>query len=519
MFSLTHLPNKPGCYLFLNKHGSVIYIGKAKNLLKRVKSYQNKHDLDPKTEQLISQIHSVDFIITDTEVEAFILENTLIKKHQPKYNINLKDAKSYSYLRITDELYPRVIIARGKREKGLYFGPFVSAAERDYIIQFLKKTFHLRTCKRMPKKPCLRYHINLCDAPCINAISKEDYNQQIDMVKQILRGNIKEATEKTSLDMKTFSDKKQFEQALKKRNQLAALEHLKERQNMQRQKRYDEDIINYKIVDDNVYLMLFNVYKGTLTNKNDFVFFYREHFLEEFIAQYYSEHPIPKELIVPDHLDPSLQQFLSFQKKSNVRIIIPQRGEKKQLLRLVKKNIDTTFFAATKKITLLQQRLRLHDKPVVIECFDISHLSGTSTVGSMIQFRNGRPDKNNYRRFRIRTVDGIDDYKAIGEVVRRRYTRLLKENQTFPDLIIIDGGKGQLNAALSVLDDIGVTTPVISIAKRFEEIYLPGNIRPLRLKKDDVALQYMQQIRDEAHRFAITYNRLLRTKKVISSKQ
>ena len=518
MFTITHLPNKPGCYLFLDKEGNILYIGKAKNLRKRVKNYQKQNNLDPKTQHMIKQIQTVDYIVTDTEEEAFLLENTLIKKHQPKYNINLKDAKSYSYLRVTDEPFPRIIIARRKNEKGTYFGPFVSAADRDYILQFLKKTFHLRTCRRMPKKPCLRYHIHLCDAPCIGKISKEEYQQQIETAKQILKGNISHVTAQLTEEMNQFSHQKQYEQALRKRNQLVALTHLQERQNIERQKKYNEDIINYINVDENIYLMLFNVYKGTLTNKTDFVFSYHPGFLEEFIIQYYADHSLPKELILPEKIDESLHHFLSQQKGSKVKITIPQRGEKKQLLRLVKKNIDITFFAATKKINALQQRLRLHEKPIVIECFDISHLSGTSTVGSMVQFRNGKPDKTNYRRFRIRTVDGIDDVKAISEVVYRRYSRLLRENQSFPDLIIIDGGKGQLNSALSTLDEIGVTTPVISIAKRLEEIYFPGKIMPLTLKKNDIALHYIQEIRDEAHRFAIKYNRLLRTKKVITSK-
>ncbi len=518
MFPITHLPNKPGCYLFQDQHGTTLYIGKAKNLRKRVKNYQKQQQLDSKTQHMINHIHSVDYIVTDTEEEAFLLENTLIKKHQPKYNINLKDAKSYSYLRITEESYPRIVIARRKTEKGHYFGPFVSAAERDYILQFLKKTFHLRTCRRMPKKPCLRYHIHLCDAPCIGNISKDEYQQHINMAKYILKGNINKATKQLTQEMNQFSKQKQYEQALRRRNQLTALQHLQEKQHMERQKKYNEDIINYITVDDNIYIMLFNVYKGTLTNKNDFVFSNQPGFLEEFILQYYTDHPIPKELILPESISESLTDFLSKQRGSTVRITIPQRGEKKQLLRLVKKNIDITFFAATKKIAALQQRLRLHEQPVVIECFDISHLSGTSMVGSMVQFRNGKPDKNNYRRFRIRSVEGIDDTKAIAEVVRRRYTRLLREKKSFPHLIIIDGGKGQLNSALSTLDDIGLTTPVISIAKRLEEIYLPGRTMPLTLKKNDAALQYIQEIRDEAHRFAIKYNRLLRTKKVITSK-
>jgi excinuclease ABC subunit C len=253
-----------------------------------------------------------------------------------------------------------------------------------------------------------------------------------------------------------------------------------------------------------------------LTNKNEFVFASHDEFFEEFLLQYYADNPIPKELILPHSTDTTLIEFLQDQKGQKVLVTIPKRGEKKQLLDLVKTNIDITFFTGEKKIAALQQRIRLHEKPRVIECFDISHLSGTNMVGSMVQFRNGKPDKSNYRRFRIRSVENVDDTKAIREVVRRRYYRLLKENSSFPNLIIIDGGRGQLNSALSALDDLGLTIPVISIAKQFEELYIPGRPTPLQLQKKDIALQYVQEIRDEAHRFAISYNRLLRRKQVIS---
>lgn len=514
MFAIDHVPKKPGCYLFKDTVGHILYVGKAKNLLKRIQSYTKKDHLDEKTLHLVQKIAKVDVIITDTEVEALLLESTLIKKHQPRYNINLKDSKGYAYLRITSEEYPRLLIARGKQGKGQYFGPFVSGQERDYILQFLKKTFRLRTCKRLPKRPCLRYHIHLCDAPCINHISKTEYQKNIKQVELVLHGKIDEAVYELETAMKHFSEQQSFEQALTCRNQITALRHLQERQKVQRQKTYDEDIINYSIKQDTVYLILFNIYKGTLTNKHEFVFAHTPDFLEEFLVQYYVENPIPKELILPEEIDESIHSFLEQQKQQKVYVGVPKKGEKKQLLTLVLKNIEITFFAAIEKVNTLQQVLHLQEAPQVIECFDISHLSGTHTVGSMVQFRNGVPDKYNYRRFRIRTVEGIDDVKAIEEVVRRRYQRLQKENERFPDLIIIDGGKGQLQRAYHVLQELGVRIPIISLAKRLEEIYLPCIPIPLQLNKKNKALLFLQEIRDEAHRFAISYNRLLRKKEV-----
>lgn len=516
MFTIDHIPKKPGCYLFKNSKGVILYIGKAKDLKKRVTSYQNKKHHDPKTLSLLLQVSNVDFFVTDTEVEALVLENTLIKKHQPKYNIRLKDAKGYSYLKITNEPFPRVLITRQKQGKGIFIGPFISAQERDYILQFIRKTFQLRTCNRLPKKACLRYHIHLCKGPCINAISEEEYNGLIKHVKFILSGHINKAITSLENEMKNFASEEKYEHALERRNQIQALTHLQERQNMQREKRYNEDIINYMVQDDSMYVVIFNIYKGTLTNKQEYMFYASEDAFEEFLVQYYAENPIPKEIILPKQVSPAIPEYLSQMRKSKVQCIVPQKGEKKQLLKLVEKNIEITFFASSNKISSLQQKLRLHEKPSVIECFDISHLSGTSMVGSMVQFRNGKPDKNNYRRFRIRSVKGIDDVSAIGEVVRRRYKRLKEENQLYPNLIIIDGGKGQLNRAIEELDTLGIVIPIISIAKKFEEIYLPGKTMPITLQKKDKALQFIQEIRDEAHRFAISYNRLLRKKEMIT---
>jgi len=515
MLEIKNLPNEPGCYLFKDKNDKIIYVGKAKSLKKRVKSYFQKDDLDIKTQNMVKNIKSFDFVATDSEVEALILEDTLIKKHQPKYNIRLKDAKSHSYILLTDEEFPRAMIARRKIGSGRFYGPFVSATERDYILQFLKKTFLLRTCNKLPKKVCLRYHINLCEGPCVGLISKKDYNAKIKNVKLILSGKTDRVLKNLEQDMKSYSQNQQFEKAMNTRDQINAILHLNERQKMQREKTYNEDIINYQIKDDKVYLMVFNIYKGTLTNKNEFVFDYNADFLEEFIVQYYSDAPVPKELIVPVKISDSIAPFLKDKKGSKVIVTKPQKGEKKQLLDLVEKNIEITFFADIDKVTTLKNRLHLHESPDIIECFDISHLSGSSTVGSMVQFRFGKADKNNYRRFRIRSVIGIDDTAAIAEIVRRRYSRLKKEDSEFPNLIIIDGGKGQINFAYRELVKLGLKIPIISIAKQYEEIYFPTISEPLRLSKKDKALQFIQEVRDEAHRFAIKYNRLLRRKELI----
>ena len=516
MIDVDTLPMSPGCYLFKDDNDKIIYIGKAKNIKKRVKSYFQKECLDIKTQNLLKNIDSIEIIATDTEYEALILEDTLVKNHQPKYNIRLKDAKSFAYILLTKEDFPRVVLARNGSGIGKFYGPFVSGTEREFILRFLRKTFTLRTCKKLPKRACLRHHIKLCDAPCIDLISQDKYEKKIDNVKLVLSGKSKQLINNLNQEMKKASGSLEFEKALTIRNQLSAINHLNERQNMQRQKKYNEDIINYIIKDGKVYLILFNIYKGTLVNKNEFVFDFHDEFLDEFIVRYYSENTIPKEIIISEPISDSISEFLSQQKKSKVKIFVPKRGEKKQLLHLVLKNIDITFFSNTEKINELKKKLNLNETPTIIECFDISHISGTSTVGSMVQFRNGKPDKNNYRRFKIRTVEGIDDFAAISEVVRRRYCRLEKEDAELPNLIVIDGGKGQLNSAIHELNILDLKIPIISIAKKLEEIFIPGEANPVYLDKKDKALLFIREMRDESHRFAIKYNRLLRKKEMIA---
>ncbi|MFW6013819.1 MAG: excinuclease ABC subunit UvrC [Candidatus Nanoarchaeia archaeon] len=512
MFNYSELPEKPGCYIFKNKQGRIIYVGKAKSLKKRVASYFTKNDHEPKTQAMVCHINSFDYIVTNNEVEALVLENSLIKKNKPKYNINLKDSKKYAYLKLTSEVFPRIVVAREKGKNT--YGPFVSAQERDNILKNMKKTFRLRTCKKMPKRPCLRYHIKLCDAPCNGSINSEEYNQKIKKVTQILKGNVNSVINKLRKEIEMSSKELYFERAIEKRNQLEALQYLKERQNMDRQKKYDEDIINYLTVEGQVFLLLFNVYKGVLNNKQEFVFEHKEDFLREFIVQYYSEEKVPKELIIPENIDPRVKDYLSEKRGNAVKLTLPLKGQKKQLLELARKNVEIDFFGHINKVCELRDKLKLKKNPNIIEVFDISHISGSSTVASMVQFRNGKPNKSNYRRYKIKSVEGVDDFSSIAEVIRRRYKKLLEETKDLPDLIVVDGGKGQLSSAIEKLKELNLKIPAIALAKKDEEIYFPGSKYSLRLDGKDTALKFLQEMRDEAHRFAIKYSRLLHKKSI-----
>ncbi|MDD1699310.1 MAG: excinuclease ABC subunit UvrC [Methanoregula sp.] len=510
------LPENPGCYLFSDESCTVIYVGKAKNLKKRVTSYFQKTDRDPKTRNLIARIASVSVMVTNTETEAMLLENNLIKKHQPKYNIDLKDAKRFAYIELTREAFPRIGFARQMNTgDATYFGPFVSASERDAILRVIKRIFRLRSCRKLPKRACLRYHMKSCSAPCIGGISNEEYHTQVERATSLLKGKSNELLALLRAEMVTLSAAMEYERALVLRNQISAIEHLAERQHVERPKETDQDVIAYAIADDTVYLMVFSVVKGLLSGKQEYSFDNREDFFEEFLVQYYADRIPPSELILPHEVDEAFAGYLSEKKGRTVHMTVPKIGEKKKLLDLVKKNIGHVFLKNELKVKDLQTSLNLPDPPEVIECFDISHLSGTSMVGSMVQFRHGVPDKKNYRRFKIKTIEGIDDLAAVAEIVKRRYRRLIEEDSDLPDLIIIDGGKGQLTAAEEVLRELDLIIPVIAIAKRLEDIYIPGDMLPRRLDDKGMALHYIQEIRNEAHRFAIAYHKLLRGKKMM----
>jgi len=507
------IPLDPGCYIYRDNKGKVIYVGKAKSLKKRVRSYFQGRPMDPKTTLMVSEIASLDFFVTNTEIEAFVLENNLINKYKPKYNINLKDSHRYAYIQVTDEKYPRLLVARERTGEGNFYGPFVNAEDRDNIIKALRKSFGIRTCKRLRKRPCLRSHIGLCSAPCIGNISEEEYGKNMRSIERFLDGKVDDLIRDMNKEMILHSELNNFEKALILRNQVNALKVLKERQRVEMDKKYDEDIINYILDGDAVYLIVFNILHGVLDTKNEFVFPYMDGFFEDFITQFYSSNAIPREIIIPEELsDEAIAVFLKDRRRGPVKITIPKRGKKVELLELAKINIESKFLRYKLMMEDLKKRLRLPNLPNVIECIDISHLSGSYTVGSMVQFRQGKPDKSNYRRFKIRSIDGIDDFASIGEIVRRRYTRLKDKGERMPDLIIIDGGKGQLTSAYKELKSLGLKVPIISIAKRNEEIFVPGLKSPLNIPKRSMAMQLIENARDESHRFAINYHKLLRSK-------
>jgi len=514
MVETATLPRDPGCYLFRDGGGTILYIGKAKDIRKRAGSYFQRENPDPRIRAMVEKIASVDFLATDTEAEALLLENTLIKRHQPHYNIDLKDAKSFAYIMLTREEFPRIGISRRPSEEASFFGPFVSARDRDRVLRVVRKAFGLRTCRRLPKRACLRRQMGSCSAPCTGDISAADYGERVKRVEAILKGQSAGILKELRAEMEDRSRRKEFEQAMALRDQIQAVEHLSERQKVERPRGRDQDILSWVVSEGKVHLMVFSVHHGTLSEKEEFVFAPGPDFPEEFLVQYYGEKTPPAEVILPEAVEEPLREFLSRRRGSTVQVTVPERGEKRKLLDLVQRNLEHIFFGERLRLASLQEALHLPSLPSVIECFDISHLSGTATVGSMVRFTDGKPDKKHYRRFRIRTVLGIDDPAAIGEVVRRRYSRLTQEGSALPDLLIIDGGKGQLTAARSALAILGLAIPVIAIAKPEDEVHVPGRSSPLPLGKKDPASLLVRAIRDEAHRFAVAYHHLLRRKQV-----
>ncbi len=512
---ISKLPNEPGCYLYKNKKGTIIYIGKAKNLKKRVSSYFSKKILDSKTKALVENIEEVDFIVTNNEIEAFLLENNLIKKYKPKYNINLRDSKRYAFIEEVNDTYPMFKISRINKSKNKLYGPYVSAKLRDYLLDIINKTFQLRTCNRLPKKECLRYSLGICSAPCIGKITRENYFKDVDSARKVLLGKTDELIKNLEKEMKDYSSKKNYELALICRQKIESLKLLKEKQNVEKQKTYNEDIINFKILENKVYLLVFNINKGLLENKQEFIFEFNEEFFEEFLSRYYSENEVPSKIILPYDIEDGLKLYIQSKTNKKVKFIVPIKGELKNLLELVNKNIEISFFGKIEILKELAKVLNLPQIPYIIECFDISHLSGTNIVASMVQFRNGLPSKENYRKFKLKSVLQNDDFASMKEVIKRRYSKLILEHKEFPDLILIDGGKGQLNVALEVLNELNLKIPIISLAKRLEEIYLPNRENSILLGDKNKARLLLQQIRDEAHRFAINYNRLLRKKSLL----
>ncbi|OGF26617.1 excinuclease ABC subunit C [Candidatus Falkowbacteria bacterium RIFOXYC2_FULL_47_12] len=558
---IKNIVDKPGVYQFKDKSGNLLYIGKAKSLKKRVSSYFNKKTKEQenkKTSELVKKIKDIEVITTKNEVEAFLLEASLIRQNQPPYNIDLKSSSGrYAYLKITDEKFPRVIVARTAKDlkSGRLFGPYTSAQTRREAQYWANSILKLRTCKRLPKQACLLYHINLCSAPCINNISEQDYAANIKLAEKFLRGEVKELQEFLRADMKRLSSEQKYEQAKTRRDQILALEHLREKQNVDLPKGYDQDVINYVITPREMVVQMFNIVKGLVSGRKEFRFdltlariatrsvasgpnpspYQGEGEggeVSEFLRRYYENNEIPEEIILPRELadGEALAEYLSKVSGRKIIITVPQKGAKKELLNLLQQNLEISARVGNAVLMELQQALNLPAVPRVMEMFDISHTGGKEIVASMVQFTDGQPNKSGYRKFKIRTVKDNDDFASMREVVRRRYERLsskdaikersrtpLKGVRLLPDLIIVDGGRGQLSSALGVLQELGINVPLIALAKKNEEIYTVGKRFPVRLSKTSEALKLVQRIRDEAHRFAINFHRQRREKAFIKN--
>src|SRR3989344_7020315 len=512
-FPKKEIPSNPGVYLFKDKQSKIIYIGKAKNLKKRVSSYFQNKDHDQKTKELVLNVNDAQFIITDNEVEALILESRLIKENKPKYNIDLRQGERYAYIKITNEKFPRILTARKIDKQGKFYGPYTLGTQRATTVRAINKIFKIRTCKKLPKKECLLYHIGQCTAPCIGAISQQDYNTNVQNAKMLLDGKSNDLIKKIQSEMKIASDNTQFEYAKSLRDQIRAIQNISgQEQKFDLIKNYDQDIIGISSSLKEQTIAMFNVSKGVITKKRDFKFEGKQKYiLDSFLKAYYTKNNIPSEIVIP-YLpkDPAIISYLGAISSKKVHFNVPKKGDKLKLLRLAQKN---AYLNLTQSSSLqeLQDRLKLLEYPNIIECFDISTIQGKSTVGSMVYFKDQKPDKTNYRRFEIRSIESQDDFASMAEIVRRRYTRLLEEKKQLPNLIVIDGGKGQLHAALKELDKLNVQIDIIALAKRLEEIFIPGLSHSIRLEDNSKSLLLLRKIRDEAHRFAISYHRLKRS--------
>ncbi len=506
------IPPNPGVYLFRNAEGDIIYIGKAKSLRKRVSSYFMKKDHYARISLMVSRIASIDWVVVDNEIEALLLENNLIKKHSPKYNIDLKDSKTFAYIKLTDEKFPRILSTRKVVPGGKYFGPYVDGFARIQLTNLAVQLYKVRTCRTLPKKACLNYHIGICTAPCIGNVSAEEYSLQVLGASDFLKGERSGAISQLKAEMKQASSELKFEKALEKRRQIEAIGRLDERQKVELVKRYDQDVLALVRNGDKCLIEMFAISKGVISGKKEFAFDFHEGLFEEFLTRYYSANRVPNEIIVNLAFWDSgeerevLEKYLSGLRGVKVEINLPQKGEKLGLVRLAEKNAQINIGEGS-VLAEIKDSLNLPEIPRVIECFDISNLSYDHIVAGMVRFVDAKPDKKGYRKFRIRTVEGKnDDFASMSEVVLRRYRRLIEENSALPDLIIIDGGQGQLNAALGSLQQLGLKIPTIALAKQNEEIFLPGHSEPRKFEKNGRMMLFVRSVRDAVHKFTLGYN-------------
>lgn len=537
--SLAVVPSSPGCYMFMDKKGQVIYVGKAKDLKRRVSSYFNKNHDSIKTRVLVKNIHSLKYVVVNSEEDTFLLENNLIKELQPRYNVLLKDDKSYPYIVVKNEYFPRVYKTRKIVKDGSkYFGPYTSVQAVDALINLFRKVYKIRTC-RLNLTPeniaagkfntCLQFHIKMCDAPCVGKVLIEEYNKNIEEIIEILRGNISLIEKKIFDRMQFLSDNLRFEDANDLKEKLILIRSFKEKSQVVSNINYNLDVFSFEQEENSAFVNYLHVVKGGITQAYTFEYKKRlDETPEELLGMAIVEmrqrfNSESREIIVP--FEPELIM-------SNVEITIPQRGDKKKLLELSQKNVKQFKFDRIKKADMLnpeqrvsrilkrvQKDLHLKEFPLHIECFDNSNIQGTNPVSACVVFKRAKPSKKDYRHFNIKSVQGPNDYASMAEVLERRYSRALKEGSKIPQLIVIDGGKGQLSTAVNSLQKIGLygKIAVIGIAERLEEIYFPEDPVPLYIDKNSETLKLIQQLRDEAHRFGLKFHRQKRSKAQVKS--
>lgn len=543
---IANLPTDPGVYIFRDGKGKVIYIGKAKSLRNRVRQYfQKTSDGRPQFEILVSKISDVEVITTRTEYEALILEGNLIREHKPRYNVMLKDDKSQPYLQIASEDYPRIFLTRRPKQDGSkYYGPYGDLRYLKGLIHVLRGMLQIRTCNlpltedsvaRGKFKACLEFHLGRCNAPCIGNESKSEYAMRVQDFTTVVKGRGSEIISKLRKDMELAAEELRFERAAQLRDWLASIDNLTRRQTIISPEPIDRDTIGIAVQDEDGCLVVMQVRGGRLLGRIQYPLKVpRDSPLDEVLRQalllYYSQSAIPEELILP--VEPSnsdsISRWLKTRADGKLTIRIPERGERVQMVDLARRNAElqlhellrttSTRERVPSSLTELKHRLRLRDVPRVIEAFDISNLMGEHKVAGMVVFKMGKPARSEYRRFRIKTVDGQDDFRSMHEVITRRFSRLSRESKPLPDLILVDGGKGQLAAAVEALNSQGISDyQIIGLAKKLEEIYRPGDSEPYNLPKTSSALKLLQQVRDEVHRFSITYHRKLRQKESMAS--
>ncbi|NSP93842.1 excinuclease ABC subunit UvrC [Enterococcus faecalis] len=530
---LALLPDQPGCYLMKDKNGTIIYVGKAKILKNRVRSYfRGSHDT--KTERLVSEIDDFEYIVTESNIEALLLKINLIHKNNPKYNIMLKDDKTYPFIKITNEKYPRLMITRKVlKDKALYFGPYPDVNAANETKKLLDRLFPLRKCNPSQKTPCLYYHLGQCLCPYAFDVDPQVYKDMVEEIKGFLSGGHTEIQDRLQEKMAYAAAHMEFEKAAEFRDQIKAIETVMTRQKMTNVDLIDRDVFGYAVDKGWMCVQVFFVRQGKLIERDVSIFpFYddaSEAFLT-FIGQFYqeNEHFVPKEVLIPDDIDKeSVEALLA------TKVLQPQRGEKKKLVKLASKNAAVALNEKFDLIVRKQERTigaveKLGNAmnipaPIRIEAFDNSNIMGTNPVSAMVVFIDGRPAKNEYRKYKIKTVQGPDDYASMREVIYRRYSRVLKEGLPFPDLILIDGGKGQVDVAKDVLaNQLGVDIPVAGLAKndkhKTSELLFGPNLEVVPLERNSQEFFLLQRIQDEVHRFAITFHRQLRSKNSFASK-